>query len=139
MTDRDKTVGVFVEDEGGERVQVGWSTPDNGGVRKINLFDAFKDTSVKNVTFDDAPLPAAPVEDAPDEELAAEPVDAGVAPEDSEPVVEATIEPDEVTEGELEEVPEWLEDEDDDRNVDDDTYGLLNHEENRDDEDSDQS
>lgn len=164
MTDIDKTVPVWVDNEG-VKTQVGWATPDNGtGVRKINLLDGFDNTALKNVHFGDvdpfeteldpvetqepprtyeefvsepfvdisgevidepidenpsgvevvnydpevdyaadvvvedvpeeAPLPAEPVEDAPVEELAAEPVDAGVAPEDSKPVVEATIEED---------------------------------------------
>ena len=164
MTDIDKTVPVWVDNEG-VKTQVGWATPDNGtGVRKINLLDGFDNTALKNVHFGDvdpfeteldpvetqepprtyeefvsepfveisgevidepidenpsgvevvnydpevdyaadvvvedapeeAPLPAEPIEDAPVEELAAEPVDAGVAPEDSEPVVEATIEED---------------------------------------------
>ena len=152
MTDIDKTVHVWVDNEG-VKTQVGWATPDNGtGVRKINLLDGFDNTALKNVHFGDvdpfeteldpvetqepprtyeefvsepidenpsgvevvnydpevdyaadvvvedvpeeAPLPAEPIEDAPVEELAAEPVDAGVAPEDSEPVVEATIEED---------------------------------------------
>ena len=164
MTDIDKTVPVWVDNEG-VKTQVGWATPDNGtGVRKINLLDGFDNTALKNVHFGDvdpfeteldpvetqepprtyeefvsepfveisgevidepidenpsgvevvnydpevdyaadvvvedvpeeAPLPAEPIEDAPAEELAAEPVDAGVAPEDSEPVVEATIEED---------------------------------------------
>lgn len=202
MTDTDKTIPVWVDNEG-EKVQVGWATPDNGGVRKINLLEGFENTSLKNVKFGDvesfettldpdetqepprtfqefasepfvdvdgevlapaldetpgfvdttpepveeptfqepevevtpeapapvenapeeAPLPSEPIEDAPDEELEAQPIDAGVAPEDTEPVVEATIEPDDTddeegfidTEGDL----PYIHDEDLE-NVDDD-------------------
>lgn len=117
----DKTVPVFVEQNGtGERVQVGWATPLEGGVRRLDLYPDYKnvpkgtlrygdeddfqidedepaaeadfsdnsegyaaaDTSYSFPAFnsssdEDEPLPAAPVEDAPDAELAAEPVAPG--------------------------------------------------------------
>ena len=141
----EKTIPVWVDNDG-TRVQVGWATPNDGtGVRKINLLDGFDNTALKNVRFGDidpfetelnpaetqepprtyedfasepfvdidgeALEPAIDesedfessgvtvvtqdaeivVEDVPDEELAAEPIDEGVAPE----VVEAEIEPEE--------------------------------------------
>lgn len=53
MTDTDKTVPVWVDNDG-EKVQVGWATPDDGtGVRKINLLDGFDNTSLKSVHFGD--------------------------------------------------------------------------------------
>ena len=139
----DKTVPVWVDNDG-QKVQVGWATPDDGtGVRKINLLDGFDNAAIKNAKFGDIDpfttdldpaetqepprtfeefasepfvsvegevlepalseaddfdpsgvtvvtqdpevvLPSEPIEDAPDEEAAAEPVDAGVAPEESE-------------------------------------------------------
>ena len=136
----DKTIPVWVDNDG-TRVQVGWATPNDGtGVRKINLLDGFDNTALKNVRFGDIdpfetePNPAETqepprtyedfasepfvdidgevlepaidesedfessgvtvvtqdaeivVEDVPDEELAAEPIDE---------VVEAEIEPEE--------------------------------------------
>ena len=145
MTDNDKTIPVWVDNDG-VKTQVGWATPNDGtGVRKINLLDGFDNTALKNVRFGDidpfetelnpAETQEPPrtyedfasepfvdidgevlepaldesedfessgvtvvtqdaeivVEDVPDEELAAEPIDEGVAPE----VVEAEIEPEE--------------------------------------------
>ena len=149
----DKTIPVWVDNDG-TRVQVGWATPNDGtGVRKINLIDGFDNTALKNVRFGDidpfetelnpAETQEPPrtyedfasepfvdidgevlepaidesedfessgvtvvtqdaeivVEDVPDEELAAEPIDEGVAPE----VVEAEIEPEEEIEPLLDE------------------------------------
>lgn len=91
MTDTDKTIPVWVDNEG-EKVQVGWATPDNGGVRKINLLEGFENTSLKNVKFGDVESFETTLD--PDEtqepprtfqEFASEPIDAGVAPEDIEP------------------------------------------------------
>ena len=92
----DKTVPVWVDNDG-QKVQVGWATPDDGtGVRKINLLDGFDNAAIKNAKFGDidpfttdldpaeTQEPPRTFEDAPDEEAAAEPVDAGVAPEESE-------------------------------------------------------
>ena len=145
MTDNNKTIPVWVDNDG-VKTQVGWATPNDGtGVRKINLLDGFDNTALKNVRFGDidpfetelnpAETQEPPrtyedfasepfvdidgevlepaidesedfessgvtvvtqdaeivVEDVPDEELAAEPIDEGVAPE----VVEAEIEPEE--------------------------------------------
>ena len=153
MTDNDKTIPVWVDNDG-VKTQVGWATPNDGtGVRKINLLDGFDNTALKNVRFGDidpfetelnpAETQEPPrtyedfasepfvdidgevlepaidesedfessgvtvvtqdaeivVEDVPDEELAAEPIDEGVAPE----VVEAEIEPEEEIEPLLDE------------------------------------
>ncbi len=160
MTDIDKTIPVWVDNDG-VKTQVGWATPDNGsGVRKINLLNGFDNTALKDVHFGDvdsfetelepaetqepprtfqefasepfvdidgvvlapaldetpgfvdttpeavngttfqdpevevtpeAPLPSEPIEEVPNEELAAEPIDAGVAPEDDGIVIEGEI------------------------------------------------
>ena len=85
-------VGMFVTGEDGKRTQVGWaSAKDESGVRTFEYSPGYEQTRPKNVTFEDdelaelavvanqnAPLPAAPIEDAPDETQAAEPIDAGV-------------------------------------------------------------
>ena len=141
----DKTIPVWVDNDG-TRVQVGWATPNDGtGVRKINLLDGFDNTALKNVRFGDidpfetelnpAETQEPPrtyedfasepfvdidgevlepaldesedfessgvtvvtqdaeivVEDVPDEELAAEPIDESVSPE----VVKVELEPEE--------------------------------------------
>lgn len=49
----DKTVPVWVDNDG-QKVQVGWATPDDGtGVRKINLLDGFDNAAIKNAKFGD--------------------------------------------------------------------------------------
>lgn len=116
----DKTVPVFVEQgDGGERIQVGWATPLEGGVRRLDLYPDYKNVSKGTLKYgdedveepevtetdfadnsegyaaadtegsysfptftapsndEDEPLPAEPVEVAPDAELEAEPVSPG--------------------------------------------------------------
>lgn len=145
MTDTDKTVAVFVEKENGEKVQVGWATPDQNGIRRVNLFEEYNNTAtIRDVKFadvtpfeatadpqdeqaeprtfedsqqtfvdidgdviDEAPLPAAPVEDVPDEEQAADPIED--AP-DSEEADDPTENEPEVIEGELEDDADDVED-----------------------------
>lgn len=53
MTDTDKTVAVFVEKENGEKVQVGWATPDQNGARRVNLFEEYNNTAIRDVKFAD--------------------------------------------------------------------------------------
>ena len=53
MTDNNKTIPVWVDNDG-VKTQVGWATPNDGtGVRKINLLDGFDNTALKNVRFGD--------------------------------------------------------------------------------------
>lgn len=140
----DKTVPVFVEQgDGGERIQVGWATPLEGGVRRLDLYPDYKnvskgtlkygdevveepeateadfadnsegyaaaDTSYSFPTFEapssdeDAPLPAAPVEDAPDAELAAEPVAPGDFADEEDREDDDLDDVDEVEDSELDE------------------------------------
>lgn len=124
------TVPVFKTFEGGERVQVGKATPAVDGVRSVKLFKKYDGVSKKDLIFlDDEALPASPVEDAPDAEQAAQPVDASVDPlnDDSTSWVDANPEVpvedfDEDSVDDVEDVPEELEpapavsnDEDDDQ------------------------
>lgn len=50
----EKTVPVYVVNDGGNHVQVGWATPNDGsGVRSVNLLEGFESTSIATVHFDD--------------------------------------------------------------------------------------
>lgn len=108
MTDTDKTVVVFVEKENGEKVQVGWATPDQNGARRVNLFEEYNNTAIRDVKFADVtPFEATadpqdeqaadPIEDAPDSEEADDPT------ENEPEVVEAELEDDA---DDVEDVPE---------------------------------
>lgn len=48
------TVAMFVHNENGEKVQVGWASPKNEtGVRTIEMSPGFEDIRAKDVSFDD--------------------------------------------------------------------------------------
>lgn len=50
----EKTVPVYVIDENGNHVQVGWATPDDGsGVRSVNLLAGYENTAIASVHFGD--------------------------------------------------------------------------------------
>lgn len=122
----EKNVAVLQE-QNGELVRVGWATPDNNGVRSIALDAEYKGKISYNGLVYGDDLPAAPVEDAPDVELAAEPVeDAADAELAAEPVDNAPDADDEVVwEGDVEDedysrADEGWDDESDDNNEDSD-------------------
>lgn len=67
----DKTVAMFVQ-QNGERVQVGWASPKNeSGVRTFDYLAGFENTRPRDVSFEDDELSqqvAAEQEDNPDDE-----------------------------------------------------------------------
>lgn len=51
------TVAMFIQDENGERVQVGWASPkDSSGVRTFEYSPGFESTRPRDVSFEDDEL-----------------------------------------------------------------------------------
>lgn len=50
----EKNVPVFITNEAGDRIQVAWSSPDNGtGVRSLNILEGYENVSLKDLEFGD--------------------------------------------------------------------------------------
>lgn len=90
------TVAMFVQDERGERIQVGWASPkDASGVRTFEYSPGYEATRPKNLSFEDdenAAKAAAPVDASVDSSKDAARVDAAPDAELADDLTDASVE-----------------------------------------------